>query len=72
LLLLWLLLQRLGCFFGGSVQVKVGWMMKKSVMDEKETNYWPTLLLLLLWIGLPERLQISYLPPPNPIRVFLY
>ncbi len=39
---------------------------EKSVMDEKETNYWPT-LLLLLWIGLPERLQISYLPP---IRVF--
>jgi hypothetical protein len=35
----------------------------KSVMDEKGTNYWPTLLLLLLWIGLPERLQISYLPP---------
>jgi hypothetical protein len=38
---------------------EVGWMMEKSIMDEKETNYWPTLLLLLLWIGLPERLQIS-------------
>jgi len=37
-----------------------------SITDEKETNCWPT-LLLLLWIGLPERLQISYLPP---IRVF--
>jgi hypothetical protein len=38
---------------------EVGWMMEKSIMDEKETNYWPTLLLLLLlWIGLPERLQI--------------
>jgi hypothetical protein len=35
----------------------------KSIMDEKDTNYWPTLLLLLLWIGLPERLQMSYLPP---------
>jgi hypothetical protein len=41
-------------------------MMEKSIMDEKGTNYWPTLLLLLLlWIGLPERLQINLLLTPQ-------